>query len=450
MRISATSLLSLAAGVVASVAVAASWVPLSTEAAARAAAERERDLGIVASLVADALDRDGSLSPALIERARNHARARALLVLGREGETLASSPEGVLLAAPPSCPGTGTLRPDADLADAPLTACARVGDRGSVLLIAEPPSADGAVGAQLRATLMFLALGLGVGVIVAGGTRWILSPVESVSQAAVRITRGDRGVRVPPRGPAELAQLARAVNALAGAIETREDEIEGRLEVVTQLSSMVAHEVRNPLQTLSLLCTLARTEEDLSRRTALLQKIEDEIHVLEGVVQRFLRNSGPLQISRSQVDLVTLVRRAVEVAELEAAQRGVRLLVQLPGRLAAHADGSLVRRAIENLMLNAIQHASASGSGQVTVALVPGRDRAEIFVDDNGPGVAPEDRERIFEAYYSAKPGGTGLGLALVRQVIAAHGGSIACLESPIGGARFLASLPLRHPGEAP
>ena len=99
-------------------------------------------------------------------------------------------------------------------------------------------------------------------------------------------------------------------------------------------------------------------------------------------------------------------------------------------------------------MLNAIEHAARDGGGQVTVALVPGRRLARLFVDDDGPGVPLEDRERIFQAYYSAKPGGTGLGLALVKQVIVAHGGTIACLESPIGGARFEATLPLQPTGD--
>jgi len=296
---------------------------------------------------------------------------------------------------------------------------------------------------------MFLALGVGVGFIVAGGTRWLLSPVEAVSSAAARIASGGRGVRVEPRGPDEIAELARAVNALASSIEAREDEIGGRLEVVTQLSSMVAHEVRNPLQSLSLLCALARTEEDVEHRTALLQKIENEIHVLEGVVQRFLRNSGPLQISTAPVDIVKLVRRAAEVAEPEARSKGVQPLVQVPGRLPGNVDGSLVRRAIENLMLNAIEHAATEGGGHVTAALVPGARAARLYVDDDGPGVAPEDRERIFQAYYSSKAGGTGLGLALVKQVIVAHGGTIACVDSPIGGARFEATLPLQPPGDA-
>lgn len=453
MKVSATSLLSLAAGVIASVAVAAAWVPLSRDAVQREQTEREDRLSVAASLVGDLLALTAEADPGVLERARTHARADALLVRDAGSAVLHALPAGATLpaGADAACARGAVGQPSvATIAgtEQPV-ACIRQESGATIVLLGEasPASAGGRV--RLRATLMFLALGIGVGLIVAGGTRWLLSPVEAVSSAAARIANGGRGVRVEARGPEEIAQLARAVNALAGSIEAREDEIGGRLEVVTQLSSMVAHEVRNPLQSLSLLCALARTEEDAERRTALLQKIEDEIHVLEGVVQRFLRNSGPLQISRSPVDLVKLVQRAAEVAEPEARSKGVQILVQVPGKLPADVDGSLVRRAIENLMLNAIEHAASGGGGQVTAALVPGTRTARLFVDDDGPGVAIEDRERIFQAYYSSKAGGTGLGLALVKQVIVAHGGTIACVASPIGGARFEATLPLQPPGDA-
>lgn len=453
MKVSATSLLSLAAGVIASFAVAAAWVPLSRGAVQQEQAGREDRLSVAASLVGDLVELPQSADESVLARARAHAGAATLLVRDPRGAALKALPRGATLpdGADAACAAaSANAAAVIPLADGDtLAACARTNDGSTVVLISAATPTGAGARARLRATLMFLALGVGVGLIVAGGTRWLLSPVEAVSSAAARIASGGRGVRVEPRGPDEIAELARAVNALASSIEAREDEIGGRLEVVTQLSSMVAHEVRNPLQSLSLLCALARTEEDVERRTALLQKIEDEIHVLEGVVQRFLRNSGPLQISTAPVDLVKLVQRAAEVAEPEARSKGVQLLVQVPGRLPGDVDGSLVRRAIENLMLNAIEHVAAEGGGHVTAALVPGTRVARLYVDDDGPGVAPEDRERIFQAYYSSKAGGTGLGLALVKQVIVAHGGTIACVDSPIGGARFEATLPLQPPGDA-
>jgi two-component system sensor histidine kinase HydH len=165
------------------------------------------------------------------------------------------------------------------------------------------------------------------------------------------------------------------------------------------------------------------------------------------VVQRFLRSSGPLQISRTSTDLVEVLSRAVVVAETEARRRDVTLMVQAPGKLSCDIDGSLVRRALENLMLNAIEFAALGPPGQVTVAVLPRGKSALLIVEDDGPGVPTDDRTRIFQAYFSTKPGGTGLGLALVKQVFDAHGGSIRCEQAQQGGARFEATLPLLSPG---
>ncbi|MFT4978859.1 MAG: signal transduction histidine kinase, partial [Myxococcota bacterium] len=225
-------------------------------------------------------------------------------------------------------------------------------------------------------------------------------------------------------------------------LERREDEIGSRMAVVKQLASMVAHEVRNPLQSLSLLCTLARTEEDTDKRDALLASINEEINVLEGVVQRFLRSSGPLRIRRSDGDLVLILEQAASVARPRAGKAGVSMLIQAPGSLPMSIDGSLVRRALENLMLNAIEFAGQKPPGQVTVSLLPRRDQVIFIVEDDGPGVPDNERERVFEQYFSSKPGGTGLGLTLVRRVFETHGGTIRCEKSALGGARFIATIP--------
>jgi signal transduction histidine kinase len=149
------------------------------------------------------------------------------------------------------------------------------------------------------------------------------------------------------------------------------------------------------------------------------------------------------------VDLVEVLKRAAVVAEPEAHRRNVRLMLQAPGRLRVMADGSLIRRALENLMLNAIEFAGQSPPGQVTAALLPRAREVLLIVEDDGPGVPADERDRIFQAYYSSKSGGTGLGLALVKQVMEAHGGTIASEASPLGGARFVASLPLKPVGES-
>ena len=470
VRASATTLLSLAAGAIAAAAVGAAWVPLTREAARREEAVLGDELSVIAALARLQLrpalidDLNPGALQAQIELVREAAGVEYLAVVSiDDGATVASAGDSArrgaptalvgdcqaLLLSPSGVQGSGVARIGGTLGGPRLLQAACTSLPGelpgghALVVVSTGDYSDALSASRLRATLLFLGLGLVVGLVVVAATRWLLSPVRVVAQAAGRIARGERGVKVSVRGPEEIAQLWRAVNTLASTFEDREDDIRARLDVVNQLSSMVAHEVRNPLQSLSLLCTLARTEPDEAARNSLLEKIESEIHVLEAVVQRFLRSSGPLQISRSPADLVEVLSMAAEVARADALKRDVTLMLQAPGRLAGRFDGSLVRRALENLILNAIEFAGREPPGQVTVAILPRPGSAVLIVEDDGPGVAPADRSRIFQAYYSSKAGGTGLGLALVKQVFDAHGGSIACETSPLGGARFVATLPL-------
>lgn len=321
---------------------------------------------------------------------------------------------------------------------------------GTVGVIASADYVARAAETEFNTRAMVVGVGAIVGLLVMLGIMRLMSPIQMVSEAAERMAAGERGVRVPTEGPAEIQQLSTALNALGSAVEAREDEIRSRLATVTQISGIVAHEVRNPLQSLSLLCTLARTESDPSERDSLLASIEAEIHVLEGVVQRFLRSSGPLQISRVPVDLHELVTRAMNVARPQAAARQVEIELHAPPRLPMVIDGSLVRRAVENLLLNAIEFSGQDPPGRVTASVLRRGREAIVMVDDDGPGVPAGDRDRIFQAYYSSKSGGTGLGLALVKQVFEAHGGGIRCEASPLGGARFIATLPIDESLEVP
>lgn len=437
----------------AAAAVGTAWIPLSQEAERQERARLSAQLSLVAELGALRVQaaRAEKAAPQALEATLEEVRAAA----GVDHVTVFENEEAVArvgtgsLVLPAPCrglgPGSAVSLPTSPKAHG---ACLVLPEGGAVLWVESGEDFGAALGAtRLRATLVFVSLGLLVGLVVILSTRWVLSPVRTVSAAAARIARGDRGVSVEVSGPDEIAQLARAVNTLASSVEQREDEIMARVDVVNQLTSMVAHEVRNPLQSLSLLCALARTEPEEDTRVQLLEKVESEIRVLEGVVQRFLRSSGPLQISRTSTDLVEVLGRAVGVAEAEALRRGVTLMVQAPGRLSCHIDGSLVRRALENLMLNAIEFSAQHPPGQVTVALLPQGKTALLIVEDDGPGVPVDDRTRIFQAYFSTKSGGTGLGLALVKKVFDAHGGSIRCEEAQQGGARFEATLPLAGPG---
>jgi len=460
---SASSLISLAAGAITASAVALAWLPLLTESAQRELTNEARQLHALAQLAR----KEAAQHPTGSESER--AALTEFRSLSHVDAVWFASPDGVIdqsipASALPEVDVSGQVRQlcsqnanpaSADLietiafmtnATALRAVCVPLNETAPdrhLLILAETDSWAPLAESRRRATFLLFGLGAIVALIVILGIRWLLSPIQEISMAARRIAQGSRQVRVPPRGPEEIAQLARAVNALASSVETREDEIRGRMEVVNQISSMVAHEVRNPLQSLELLTTLARTEPEESARDELLTTMGQEIRTLEGVVQKLLRSSGPVRIAPASADLVSIVHRAAAMAEPEARRRNVAMLVQAPGKLQATVDGSLVRRAFENLLRNAIEFAGETPPGQVTGSLSRHGDRVRLVVEDDGPGVPSAEVSRIFQPYYSSKSGGTGLGLALCKQVFEAHGGSIRYESSPLGGARFVAELPI-------
>jgi len=300
---------------------------------------------------------------------------------------------------------------------------------------------------EKRTKILFVLLGALAGLVVMFGVLLLTQPISEIARATRRIGSGERGVRLDTTGPEEIVQVAEAVNALAQSIETREDEIQGRLNVVTQVVGLVAHEVRNPLQSLSLLISVAKTETDPGRLASLHQKLLDEVHGIEAVVQRLLRDSGPLQVSRTSVDIQPIVEQALGYARMQARSASVEVRARIEGKPRGWVDGSLLRRALENLTLNAVEWARRPGVVEVRAAQVG--DELVVEIDDDGPGVPPELRDEVFRAYYSSKGGGTGIGLSLVRRVFEAHGGGIVCEASPLGGARFRGTLSLREPSRA-
>ncbi|HCH66188.1 MAG TPA: hypothetical protein DFR83_25520 [Deltaproteobacteria bacterium] len=460
---SVSSLISLAAGAITASAVALAWLPLLTESAQRELTNEAHHMHTLVRLAQSEVQQHpaGSLAEqqALAEF-QTTSSVDAIWLADVDGTILYSVPTKArptvdvgarireLCARPSVADKAGLGETIAFMTDAAAlrASCLPTLDEHTprfLVVLAQNDTWAPLARSRSHATNKLIFLGAVVALIVILGIRWLLAPIQKISMAAGQIARGEREVRVAVRGPEEIAELARAVNALASSVEAREDEIRGRMEVVNEISSMVAHEIRNPLQSLELLTTLARTEPDPATRDNLLTTMEQEIRTLEGVVQRVLRSSGPLRIAPAASDLVAIVHRAATMAEPDARRRKVALLVQAPGALEARVDGSLVRRAFENLLHNAIEFAGQNPPGQVTASLTRHGNLVRMLVDDDGPGVSDSEIARIFQPYYSSKSGGIGLGLALCKQVFDAHGGSIRYETSPLGGARFVAELPM-------
>lgn len=295
------------------------------------------------------------------------------------------------------------------------------------------------------AYIAYLVLGLSamVGISTALGVLQLLSPLSSLSRALERVGAGERGVRAATTGLAELDALVLRLNDAARAMEDREDVIMSRIRVVQQMARFVAHEIRNPLQSIALLTQLIASEEDETERSELSNAIHEEVRNLESVVGRMLRDTSGegLRLNRTWGSVSPLVDKVLAFRSTEARQAGVKLSAGEVSDRRVYVDHALVSRSIENLVLNALQ-AVPSGTGKIRISIQDASDRILILVDDNGPGVRPELADVLFESDVSGRPGGSGLGLALVKGVMLAHGGTISHEPSPLGGARFRAEIP--------
>ncbi|MCO4744037.1 MAG: HAMP domain-containing histidine kinase [Proteobacteria bacterium] len=302
---------------------------------------------------------------------------------------------------------------------------------------------------ELARNLAFLigALALIVGLLTALGVLRILAPLSSISAALERVRLGEHGVRVQRVGMRELDELTDGLNAAATAMEEREDAIRGRIAVVHELARMVAHEVRNPLQSVELLTSLIAAEPKPEERRVLMRAIQSEIRILDAVVTRLLRegidNAG-FRLNRTERAVIEIVDQIVALRTPEAHRAGVLIETELQPHVMASVDSALFARSIENLVSNALQ-AVPDGNGRVRITLRADSDQLTIVVEDNGPGVPPQLADTVFDPHVTGRAEGHGLGLSMVREVIRAHGGTVAHSTSSLGGAAFTVSVPLQE-----
>lgn len=303
-----------------------------------------------------------------------------------------------------------------------------------------------------RIFALVLLLAVAVGLITAIGILRLLKPISNVSTALRRVSEGERGVRTARTGLTELDELVDQLNAAARSVEDREDSITARLELVQQLARLVAHEIRNPLQSLELLTSLIAEEENPDERGTIARSIRGEIQVLEQVVTRMLRESaskGALRLQITHQSLVPIIEQVLVLGQPRANAQGVHLSAGSLTYTPFDFDTTLVRRSVENLVLNAIQ-AVPSYRGEVLINATHDGEDIVLDVHDNGPGIHASDVERIFQVDVTSKAKGSGLGLSLVKSVIEAHGGTISVGTSHLGGAHFAARLPVKQESTSP
>ena len=230
-----------------------------------------------------------------------------------------------------------------------------------------------------------------------------------------------------------------------------------RLAELGTLTAGLAHEIKNPLSTIQL--NLQLLQEDLpsasvvgSRVHNRLKTVRQEASRLREILDDFLKYAGNLTLEPEPADLNTVVEEVVDFFTPQATVANVRLRFNRGDAppLVAEVDVKLLKQALLNLLLNATQAISGQakeGGGDVIVETRRASDgrMAVVSVTDTGPGIAADAAAKVFEAYYTTKRSGTGLGLPMTRRILEEHGGTITVASEPGRGSRFTLTLPLRQ-----
>jgi two-component system sensor histidine kinase CpxA len=290
---------------------------------------------------------------------------------------------------------------------------------------------------QPEAYLSILAV---LALLCYGFARYLTNPVRELQRIVDGFGRGDLSARARISRGDEIGNLAQTFNVMA-------ERIQLLLSAERRLLLDISHELRSPLARLSVAVELARMGEDLHPQLDRIQKEADRLNGLVGELLQVTRAEGDASRLKSQkLSLNRLIAAIVEDGKVEAAARGCDISFHPSSDVTIAGDPELLRRAIENVVRNAIRY-SPTGK-HVDVSLLTSLHRATIEVRDHGPGVPEESLTRLFDAFYRVEPdrdrasGGTGLGLAIARRAIELHHGTVTAHNAQ-PGLRVLIDLPL-------
>jgi signal transduction histidine kinase len=257
---------------------------------------------------------------------------------------------------------------------------------------------------------------------VSGGTR----PGEATTEGAIVLLKDLKSVAVSAQTLQSLIQYSAQIAALG------------------QVTSEMAHDVRNPLNGMMVHIAvlrerLAAPPEDVLRS---LDVLEREIGRLDSVVNKFMDLLGPKHVALKRIQINTLVQDLITLLEPEWHPKGITFAVDLaPDLPDVMGDEELLRRALMNILLNGCEAMTGGGRLAVDTRLEP-EGVVKIAVTDTGGGIAPADLEQIFAMYYTTKPGGSGIGLHLVRRVVEMHNGDVEILSQVGAGTSVVVHLP--------
>lgn len=241
----------------------------------------------------------------------------------------------------------------------------------------------------------------------------------------------------------DFVQSARTLELSLHALrDTREALVRReRLAALGEMSAMVAHEVRNPLAVIFNVVSTLRRDALSAQQSTLVGIVDEEARRLNRLVSALLEFARPGELRRATTALAPLLHSAAESALATAGEGSPSALevTVTPDAQAAEVDAEMLRRAVVNLLVNAL---ASPGCTRVALGACVADGALEVAVRDDGAGVPEPARAKLFAPFFTTRPAGTGLGLAIVRNVALAHGGTVTYTDTPGGGATFTLRLP--------
>ena len=272
--------------------------------------------------------------------------------------------------------------------------------------------------------------------------RSIASEIDRLRDSSATLAAGDLTARAPERGPAELAELARSFNEMA-------EDLSRIFDARRELVAWASHDLRTPIA--SLQAMLEAIEDGIAEPDRYLAAMHEQVRILARLVDDLFElariDAGALTLELRNAELAGLIESCVRGLEAEARARQIRMETRVLDGGWARCEPEKVERVLYNLLTNALHHTPSDGS--VAVLLQPRADEVEVSVEDTGNGLTPEAASRMFDRFWredrarTSGEAGAGLGLAIARGLVEAHGGRIWAEPRPEGGTRVSFTLPV-------
>lgn len=327
------------------------------------------------------------------------------------------------------------------------------GERYELYLVFDIVDAQETLGfVQQTLAIGGLALVLLIGAVTFIVVRLVVGPVQLAAETSERLAAGDLTVRIPVAGEDVIATLARSFNGMATSLQNQITRLAALSQVQQRFVSDVSHELRTPLTTIRLAGDVLYDQREsfppATARTAELlhTQVQRFETLLADLLEMSRYDAGAVEMDAEPTNLVRLVEEAIDMVRALAESKGSQLRLVAPGGyFEAEVDSRRIRRILQNLLGNAIDH----GEGKPIVVWVDSdADAVAIAVRDYGVGMTPEAMDRVFDRFWRADPsrqrstGGTGLGLAIALEDAALHGGWLEVWSAEGQGSCFRLTLP--------